>query len=336
MKQWLHFIKQGVVLIKYGVVVAVLGFSSGLACTLSEELAVALEEAATYYGIEPFLLHALVYQESRYCTDALSPKGAIGLGQLMPGTAAGLGVDPHDPVQNLYGAAAYLRQQWDTFEDWQFALAAYNAGPGAVQKYQGIPPYEETQNYVIKVLDYYTSFAGETIESSQATATLTGPDLGDVSEAERQPKFVSALAPLEGFEGATAEGAVAEGAVAEGAAGETAEGVVVAVPTVTVEVAIPKPPLLIVSNKKPATAPLALPMFEKSGLTLFDNEEKDSPSQDATQPEESVEVESGAETEQEADAKQPSEIKPGDPTEAAQSEGGQIATESEETDSTGD
>jgi Transglycosylase SLT domain len=234
-----------------------MGVQLASACTLSAELTTTLEDAATYYGLEPALLHALVYQESRYCTDALSPKGAIGLGQLMPGTASALGVDPNDPVQNLYGAAAYLRQQWDTFEDWQFALAAYNAGPGAVTQYQGIPPYEETQNYVIKILDYYTSLKGETSEASQVTATLTGPDLGDRSEAELaadEVAPVSALAPLEGF----------------APAGEVA----LETPTVTVTVVIPKPPLLMVSNKRPATAPIMLPKLQEAGLTLFTNEEE--------------------------------------------------------------
>jgi hypothetical protein len=134
------------------------------ACELSPELELSLATAATSHGLEPALLHALVYQESRYCTEALSPKGAVGLGQLMPGTAQALGVDPHDPEQNLYGAAAYLRAQWETFGDWELALAAYNAGPGAVQKYGGIPPYEETQTYVVKVLGLY----GEMLETYPA------------------------------------------------------------------------------------------------------------------------------------------------------------------------
>lgn len=246
-------------------VVSLLGAMSlqlAFACTLSDELMTTLEDAAIYYGLEPALLHALVYQESRYCTEALSPKGAIGLGQLMPGTASALGVDPHDPVQNLYGAAAYLRQQWDTFEDWQLALAAYNAGPGAVQEYQGIPPYKETQHYVLKVLDYYTYFLGETTEASQTTATLSSPVLADVSEAERDPEEatpVSALPPLEGF----------------APAGEVAtDEVALEPPMITVTVVIPKPPLLIVSNKKPATAPIMLPNYQDAGLTLFTNEEE--------------------------------------------------------------
>lgn len=72
--------------------------------------------------------------------------------QFMPGTAAGLGIDPHDPVQSINGAATYLKQLYDQFGDWKLAVAAYNAGPGAVKKYGGVPPYAETQAYVQKVL----------------------------------------------------------------------------------------------------------------------------------------------------------------------------------------
>jgi soluble lytic murein transglycosylase-like protein len=111
----------------------------------------AAEEAANRYGIPPDLFLRLVGAESSYNPGAVSPKGAQGLAQLMPGTAAELGVDASDPLQNLDGGARYLRQQYDTFGDWNLALAAYNAGPGAVQKHGGIPPYAETQNYVAKI-----------------------------------------------------------------------------------------------------------------------------------------------------------------------------------------
>jgi soluble lytic murein transglycosylase-like protein len=89
-----------------------------------------------------------VQQESGWNSNAVSVKGALGLAQLMPATARSLGVDPHDINQNLDGGARYLRRQYETFGTWQLALAAYNAGPGAVQQYGGIPPYRETQNYV--------------------------------------------------------------------------------------------------------------------------------------------------------------------------------------------
>jgi soluble lytic murein transglycosylase-like protein len=105
-------------------------------------------EAARRYGIPEDLFLRLVQQESGWNPRARSHKGATGLAQLMPGTAAKLGVNPHDPVQNLQGGARYLRMMYNQFGNWHLALAAYNAGPGAVQKYKGIPPYRETRNYV--------------------------------------------------------------------------------------------------------------------------------------------------------------------------------------------
>ena len=106
--------------------------------------------AAKKYGIDPALLAGLVKQESGFNPNAGSPAGARGLTQLMPGTAAGLGVtNVLDPAQSLDGGAKYLKAQLDAFGgDVARALAAYNAGPGAVQRYGGVPPYAETQNYV--------------------------------------------------------------------------------------------------------------------------------------------------------------------------------------------
>ena len=103
---------------------------------------------ARKHGVPEDLFLRLVQQESGWNAGARSHKGATGLAQLMPGTAAKLGVNPHDPVQNLEGGARYLRMMYNTFGDWRLALAAYNAGPGAVAKYRGVPPYRETRNYV--------------------------------------------------------------------------------------------------------------------------------------------------------------------------------------------
>ncbi|MBO9454887.1 lytic transglycosylase domain-containing protein [Paracoccus sp. R12_1] len=104
--------------------------------------------AARKHGVPEDLFLRLVQQESGWNPRARSHKGATGLAQLMPGTAAKLGVNPNDPMQNLQGGARYLRMMYNQFGNWRLALAAYNAGPGAVAKYGGIPPYRETRNYV--------------------------------------------------------------------------------------------------------------------------------------------------------------------------------------------
>lgn len=105
-------------------------------------------EAARRHNVPEDLFTRLVQQESGWNPNARSHKGAMGLAQLMPDTARGLGVDPNDPYQNLEGGARYLAMQFREFGSWQLALAAYNAGPDAVKKYGGIPPYRETTNYV--------------------------------------------------------------------------------------------------------------------------------------------------------------------------------------------
>jgi soluble lytic murein transglycosylase-like protein len=113
-----------------------------------------IDQAATRNGLDPAILHGLIEQESGFDPSATSSAGAAGLTQLMPGTASSLGVaNPLDPAESIEGGARYLGQLMGQFggnaED---ALAAYNAGPGAVQQYGGVPPYSETQSYVSKVL----------------------------------------------------------------------------------------------------------------------------------------------------------------------------------------
>lgn len=110
------------------------------------------DAAADKYGLPRKLVQSVVRAESGYQTNAISPKGAIGLMQLMPGTAATLGVDPNDPVQNVDAGARYLRDLLLKYDGqlWH-ALAAYNAGPGAVDRYNGVPPYAETINYVKRI-----------------------------------------------------------------------------------------------------------------------------------------------------------------------------------------
>jgi soluble lytic murein transglycosylase-like protein len=117
----------------------------------------ALEVAAAAARVSPELLAALVWQESRWRPASVSPKGARGLAQLMPGTARDLRVDPRDPDANLLGGARYLRQMLDLFDgDVERALAAYNAGPGRVRRARGVPPIRETRAYVASVVDRVT------------------------------------------------------------------------------------------------------------------------------------------------------------------------------------
>jgi len=114
-----------------------------------------LERAGSESSLSARLLEAVAYVESRFRHDAVSLKGAVGMMQLMPQTAAGLNVDPFDPVQNARGGAVYLREMLDMFgNDLELALAAYNAGPAAVKKHAGVPPYAETRAYVAAVMDY--------------------------------------------------------------------------------------------------------------------------------------------------------------------------------------
>jgi soluble lytic murein transglycosylase-like protein len=119
-----------------------------------------IEQAAQRYGLDPSVLHGLIQQESGFDPSAQSSAGASGLTQLMPGTAASLGVaNPLNPAESIEGGARYLSQLTGEFGgDTEEALAAYNAGPGAVRQYGGIPPYAETQSYVSKVLGYAEAY----------------------------------------------------------------------------------------------------------------------------------------------------------------------------------
>jgi soluble lytic murein transglycosylase-like protein len=120
-----------------------------------------IEESCARYGVDPALLAGLIEQESHFDPTVGSPAGAQGLTELMPETAAALGVtDPHDPAQSIDAGARLLSEKLAEFGgDTELALAAYNAGSGAVQQYGGIPPYPETQEYVKKVLGYAANYA---------------------------------------------------------------------------------------------------------------------------------------------------------------------------------
>lgn len=120
----------------------------------------AIEKYSEQFNVDPLLVRAVMKQESGFQPFALSTSGAMGLMQLMPETAKGLGVtDPYNIEENIRGGIQYLSYQLHNFDnDLRLALAAYNAGPNAVRKYGGIPPYEETQNYVKRVLKYYEMY----------------------------------------------------------------------------------------------------------------------------------------------------------------------------------
>jgi soluble lytic murein transglycosylase-like protein len=118
--------------------------------------------AAVQYGVPAALVKAVIAAESAFNARAVSPKGAMGLMQLMPETAADLGVrEPFRAADNVRGGTRYLRSLHDRYGDWTRTLAAYNAGPTAVDRHRGVPPYQETRQYVERVLSYYRRFHGD-------------------------------------------------------------------------------------------------------------------------------------------------------------------------------
>lgn len=151
---------------------AISSFNPRLSRQESERITAAILTFSQRYDIDPRLVVAIVLAESHFNPNATSKKGAMGLGQLMPGTARGLGVsNAYDPEQNLAGAIKLIRGHLDkqskgasfgelTWNDLELALACYNAGSGAVKKHGGVPPYRETQNYIRKVISYYRQLAG--------------------------------------------------------------------------------------------------------------------------------------------------------------------------------
>ena len=198
--------------------------------SVTESMDDIFEEAASAYGISADLLKAVAKAESNFNPSAVSHAGAIGVMQLMPGTASSLGVtDPYDARQNIMGGAKYLKSNLDRYDgDVSLALAAYNVGPGSVDKYGGIPPYAETQNYVRKVGAYLNGSpltAGTMVSSSygsQGTSALgslygssalsgygsaygSAASVGGLYNASSENTYgTSALAGLSGGYGSTA------------------------------------------------------------------------------------------------------------------------------------
>jgi hypothetical protein len=129
----------------------------------SSDYGKAIRSACKRYTVDPALVRAVIMAESNFNPEALSPKGAMGLMQLMPDTAREMGVsDPFDPVENIHGGVGYLSRLLKSLNgDLSLALAAYNAGPERVKNYNGIPPFQETWSYINRVLDYYQIFKGK-------------------------------------------------------------------------------------------------------------------------------------------------------------------------------
>jgi soluble lytic murein transglycosylase-like protein len=144
---------------------AIAHFNPRLSTGEIEQIANSIEVYSERYEVHPYLVVAVVAAESRFNPNARSYKGAAGLGQLMPATAAAHGVDPYDPIANLEVAIRIISRNLKEFNnDWNKALAAYNAGRGAVNRYDGVPPYRETREYLWRIYEYWSWLNGTTPE----------------------------------------------------------------------------------------------------------------------------------------------------------------------------
>jgi hypothetical protein len=169
-----------------------LRYATGWGGRTTPQLEALISKYSTLYGVDPSLVRAVIRHESGFNSGAVSPKGAQGLMQLMPGTAALMGVNnPFDPEQNIAGGVGYLRRCLDRFQhNVPLAVAAYNAGPEAVAKYCTVPPYAETQAFVQNVVGTYTAQGGK--PGDKSLAGTPGPAPG------RSPALAKKSAPAEG------------------------------------------------------------------------------------------------------------------------------------------
>lgn len=153
----------------------------GLGRNEAGQIAEAIVDSAQRHEVDPFLVAALIAQESKFRPRVVSPGGAVGLGQILPATARGLGVDPYHPAQNVEGCVKYLRAQlnrWNGRTD--LALASYNAGPGAVQRFGGVPPYRVTRNYVSKIGARAERFRATARTARDRWMVANGPRMIDI------------------------------------------------------------------------------------------------------------------------------------------------------------
>ena len=155
-----------------------------------------MEKSAKAHNVDPLLVQSVIQVESNYNHFAVSPKGAEGLMQLMPGTARMLGVsNSFDPAENIEAGVKYLRYLQNVYQDDRLALAAYNAGPKAVDRYKGAPPYAETQDYVNQVGQRYrTAKEMEAAKAAAQAATAAGSEAEEAAPAEEQhPKLEQSI-----------------------------------------------------------------------------------------------------------------------------------------------
>ena len=159
-----------------------------LSSSQARSIATAIVDSADRHEVDPFLVAALISQESKFRPQVVSPGGAVGLGQLLPATAHGLGVDPYSPAQNVEGCVRYLKIQlnrWNGRVD--LALASYNAGPGAVQQHGGVPPYRVTRNYVAKISGRADRFRRSAQKARDRWIVANGPRMVDIFGREVAP-----------------------------------------------------------------------------------------------------------------------------------------------------